>query len=247
MDYDVFSEFYDKLTDNVDYENRAQYILRLFKKYGSAPSLLLDLACGTGSFSLSFAKKGIEVIGVDPSPEMLSIAQNKSVSEGLDVFFLCQKAEELNLMGTVDGIICCLDSLNHITDYKNLCKAFEKAALYLESGGLFVFDVNTVYKHQKVLSGETFVFDEDDIYCVWQNSECDSKNRVDIKLDFFTQNENGTFNRVSEEFSERAYDNAEIQKALQNSGFETLEILGDMSENQPTETEERIYYVAKRK
>lgn len=247
MSYNAFSEFYDLLTDNVEYEKRTQYIVGLFEKYGSVPSCLLDLACGTGSFSVCFAKKGIEVIGVDPSPEMLSIAQNKSAESELDIFFLCQKAEELCLFNPVDGIVCCLDSLNHITDYKKLCQAFKRASRYLKSGGIFVFDVNTVYKHREILSGETFVFDEDEVYCVWQNSECDNKNQVDIRLDFFAQNKNGSFNRMTEEFSERAYENDEIEKALKNADFDVLAVLGDMSDRPPTETEERIYYVAKRK
>ena len=65
--YSNFSQVYDSLMYDVDYKKRTAYLLKLFKKYGKKPSLLLDVACGTGGFSHEFAKQGIEVIGVDMS------------------------------------------------------------------------------------------------------------------------------------------------------------------------------------
>ena len=119
MSYENFAETYDILMNDVDYKSRTEYLLKLFKNHGKIPTLLLDLACGTGGFSNCFAKKGIEVIGVDMSEEMLAKAGENSAEMGTDVLFLCQKAEELDLYGTVDGAICCMDSLNHITNIKN--------------------------------------------------------------------------------------------------------------------------------
>ena len=120
-EYDNFAAVYDRLMSDVDYKARTKRILQLFKEYDRTPELLLDLACGTGGFSNEFAQNGIEVIGVDISEEMLSAARENSAKLGTDVLYLCQKAEELDLYGTVDGAVCCLDSLNHITDYKKLC------------------------------------------------------------------------------------------------------------------------------
>ena len=145
--YNTFAEFYDELTYDVDYKKRTAYLIKLFKKYDKMPTLLLDVACGTGGFSNEFAKQGVEVIGADMSEEMLTIARQRSMENGLDVLYLCQKAEELDLFGTVDGAVCCLDSLNHITDYKKLCKAFKKISLFLEKDRLFIFDVKIGRAH----------------------------------------------------------------------------------------------------
>ena len=105
--YSNFAAVYDSLMYDVDYKKRTAYLLKLFKKYSKKPTLLLDVACGTGGFSNEFAKQGIEVIGADMSQEMLSVAREKSVQQGHDILYLCQKAEELDLYGTVDGAVCC--------------------------------------------------------------------------------------------------------------------------------------------
>jgi len=244
--YSQFALVYDQLMQDVNYRERTSYLFKLFKKFGKAPTLLLDLACGTGGFSNEFALRGIEVIGVDMSEEMLLAARENSADLATDVLFLCQKAEELDLYGTVDGVICCMDSINHITDIKKLKKAVEKVSLFLEDDCLFIFDVNTVYKHQHVLADNTFVIEEDDVYCVWQN-EYNAKNlTTDITLDFFVENGEG-YTRYSEEFSERAYTQEELEEILSECDFEIEAIYGDMTTDSPDENCERAIYVARKR
>ena len=245
--YSDFASVYDRLMRDVDYKARTEYILKLFKKYGKAPTLLLDLACGTGGFSVQLAKHGIEVIGVDMSEDMLGIARENSADADTDVLFLCQRAEELDLYGTVDGVICCMDSLNHITDIKDLQKAISRVSLFLEEDCLFIFDVNTVYKHEKVLGDNTFVIDEDGVYCVWQNEYGSKSKTTNITLDFFVEQENGVYERFGEEFSERAYTREELSEILERSGFELIAVFGDMTEREPKNDCEREIYIAKKK
>ena len=148
MSYKSFAGFYDSFTSDVGYKERAEYMLALFAKFDRKPTLLLDVGCGTGNFSYQFAEKGIEVIGADPSAEMLSIASSRQNEVEKPPIFLCQSAENLDLYGTVDGAVACLDTLNHITDFAELKRSIAKISLFLESGRLFVFDVNTLYKHK---------------------------------------------------------------------------------------------------
>lgn len=243
--YDFFACVYDDLMYDVDYKKRTSYLMKLFKKYDKAPTLLLDAACGTGGFSNEFAKLGTEVIGVDMSEEMLSIAREKAMESGKDILFLCQRLEELDLYGTVDGAVCCLDSLNHITDYNTLCKAIKKTALFLEEGRLFIFDVNTEYKHKEILGNNVFVIERDDVYCVWANKYTEKNKVTNISLDFFIK-ENDVYNRYSEEFSERAYTSEQLEKALQKAGLEIVNIFGDMTENPLSDTSQRAIYVTRR-
>ncbi|MBO5020864.1 MAG: class I SAM-dependent methyltransferase [Clostridia bacterium] len=245
--YSDFAYVYDRLMCDVDYEARTEYILKLFNKYGKKPSLLLDLACGTGGFSVQMAKHGIEVIGVDMSEEMLGMARENAIDSGSDVLFLCQRAEELDLYGTVDGAICCMDSLNHITDIKDLEKAVSKVSLFLEEDCLFIFDVNTVYKHEKVLGDNTFVIDEDGVYCVWQNEYDPTTKITNIMLDFFVETEDGAYERFGEDFCERAYTREELKCILEQSGLTLLAVLGDMTECEPESCCEREIYIAKKK
>ena len=247
MSYSDFAVVYDCLQSDVDYKARAEYLLGLFKRYDRQPTLLLDMACGTGGFSLCFADKGIDVIGVDPSAEMLQIAKNKAEKQQKELLLLCQSAAELDLYGTVDGAVCCLDSINHIIDEDELQESFDKISLFLEPGRLFIFDVNTEYKHREILSGNTFVYDTDEVYCVWSNSPCDDEGIVDIHLDFFQKQSNGSYVKTSEEFSERAYKEETLEKMLQKAGLEVLVVLGDMTERKAECTDERIIFVTRKR
>ncbi len=244
--YSSFALVYDKLMCDVDYSARTEYILKLFKKHGKTPTLLLDLACGTGGFSNQFALRGVEVVGIDMSEDMLSAARENSAELGTDVLFLCQRAEELDLYGTVDGAVCCMDSINHITDIKTLHSAIEKVSLFLEKDCLFIFDVNTPYKHREILGNNTFVFEQDDVYCVWQNEYDEEKLQTQIYLDFFIEQQDGMYARFSEDFCERAYSRQELSKILCDCGFEILCVYDDMTENSTQDTSEREFYVAKK-
>ena len=243
--YNDFAYSYDALMNDVDYEGRTEYLISLFKKFDKMPTLMLDLACGTGEFCNLFANNGVSVIGVDISYDMLSIAREKTAQKGNDVLYLCQDATELDLYGTVDGAICCLDSLNHIVDYNDFCKAISRVSLFLEKDRLFIFDVNTEYKHKEILGNNTFVIDTDEVYCVWQNEYEPKDNTVEINLDFFTREDDGYF-RTGESFCERAYTVAEIENALKSAKLKIEAVFADMTEDKPNEKTERIIYVTRK-
>lgn len=245
-DYDAFSKCYDRFTGDVEYTARANRLLELFNRYDKKPSLLLDLACGTGNFSFLMAENGIDVIGVDCSEGMLAAAIAKLPEGATNPLFLNQYAEELELYGTVDGAISMLDSLNHITEYENLVKALQRVSLFLEKGRLFIFDLNTPYKHKAVLGNNTFVREDEKAFCVWQN-EYAGENTVDIYLDFFIENPNGSYERLSETFSEVAYTAKQVQTALNKAGLELVDFFDDLTDQKPTEKTERITYIVRKK
>ncbi len=244
--YDDFSVFYDSFTEDVDYAARTKWLLELFSRYDRKPTLLLDLACGTGNFSFEFAKAEIDVVGVDCSEGMLAKAIEKLPENSQNPLFLNQSAEQLELFGTVDGAISMLDSLNHITDYEDFCRAISRVSLFLEPERLFIFDLNTLYKHEQVLGNNTFVRENEDAFCVWQN-DYQEDGLVDIYLDFFKELPDGRYDRFSEEFSERAYSNEQVLKALEAAGLETVAMLDDQTDAPPTEYTERITYIVRKK
>ncbi|MEE1197654.1 MAG: class I SAM-dependent methyltransferase [Acutalibacteraceae bacterium] len=240
--YKDFAFYYDALTLDVNYKERTEYLCSLFEKYDRMPSLLLDLACGTGNFSVELAAKGIQVIGVEPSSDMLSVAMQKATE---NIMYLCQSAEELELYGTVDGAVCCLDSINHITDADTLKKAFERVTLFLEKDRLFIFDVNTEYKHREILGNNTFVTEQENIFCVWQNFYDESEKITDINIDIFEE-ENGSYNRICEDFSERCYSRGELEAMLNSAGLKIEAVFDEMTFDAPKSDSERIVYVVRR-
>lgn len=244
--YTDFAFCYDRLTENVDYKSRAEHICQIMNQCNHDPGVCLDLACGTGNITLELAKRGIDVFGVDGSPEMLSVAQQKLSEHGYDVLLICQMMQNLELYSTVDTVICCLDSINHITDPKDVQSTFDGVSKHLNSNGYFIFDVNTIYKHRNVLSNNTFVYDVDDVFCVWQNDFEDETNIVTINLDLF-EPDGDAYYRSSEEFCERAYSIEQLVGMLERSGFEVVGIYDDMSFNKPKQDSERIIFVARKK
>lgn len=245
--YGDFAYYYDSLTENVDYEKRCEYIRGLLAENGVGEGILLDLACGTGTLSLMLSAMGYDVIGVDASEDMLSVAQEKKMETGEDVIFLCQRMEELDLFGTINACVSTLDSINHVTDEKAVKEIFRRVSLFMEDKGLFIFDVNTPYKHREVLGDNTFVYDTDEVYCVWQNSTDDNL-LTRVSLDIFEKDEDDeeTYYRYSEEFSERGYDLEDIKCWLEINKFEVIGIYEEMTKQPVKADTQRAVFVARK-
>ena len=248
--YGDFAFYYDSLNVEAEYERRADFFHTLLKEGGVKDGILLDLACGTGAMSELFAEKGFDVIGVDSSESMLSVANEKKLQSGHDILYLCQSMQELDLFGTVDCCVCALDGINHLTSEADVRLAFRNVALFMRPGGVFVFDVNTPYKHEKVLGNNSFVYDLDDLFCVWQNTFSAEDNTTQITLDVFEKDSEGeaddVYYRTRESFYERAYPTDLLVSFLNGTGFEKVKIFSEFSADPPEENSERIVISAVR-
>ncbi len=247
--YSFFAKFYDILTENVSYRERAAYFDRLIKKYGGKEKgVLLDLACGTGSLSEELSALGYDVIGADNSPEMLGEALEKKINKGLSVQYVCQDMRELDLFGNPDIVVCALDSLNHLESAEDIGKAFRSVSVFLEAGALFIFDMNTPYKHKDILGNESFVYETDSVFCVWQNEfEGGNENKVNISLDFFEERDDGFYERSSEYISEIAPEISVIKKLLEDADFQLLALYDYDSEKPVTDKSEKFVCVSVKK
>lgn len=243
--YGVFAEYYDRLTENVEYKKRADYFRTLLSAQGVTGGTLLDLACGTGRLLIEMAAFGFDVIGVDASAEMLCVLQNKPETAELKPLLLCQTMQTLDLYDTVDTVVCALDSINHLTDSKDVKAAFQRVSLFLNPGGVFVFDVNTVYKHKAILANNTFVYDLDGLFCAWQNRLDEKKDTVEITLDFFEE-EDGAYYRSTETIAERAYPLEDIRAWLEEAGLTVLNIYEELTQSPPKSDTQRAVFVCKK-
>ena len=244
--YNVFARYYDELTANINYRKRAEYFHEIIKKFKTTENnILLDLACGTGSISEEMARLGYDVIGVDNSQEMLGIALDKKFDSELNIQYLCQDMRNIDMFGTIDVTVCALDSINHLSCIDDVRKVFEKVSLFSEYNGLFIFDVNTLYKHRKILADNTFTYETDNVYCIWENSLNKDTDEVRMNLEFFELEENGLYSRSSDCFSEKAYSEETIEKLLAETNFEIIGKYGDDTFESPSETSQRIIYTAR--
>ncbi|MBP3380624.1 MAG: methyltransferase domain-containing protein [Ruminococcus sp.] len=244
--YNVFARYYDSLTANIDYVKRGEYFHSIISKFRKTEgNLLLDLACGTGSISEVMARLGYDVMGVDYSGEMLSIAMNKKFDSGLDICYLCQDMRRLDLYGSPDVTICALDSINHLDSLEDVRSVFRNIAFFSVPDGLFLFDVNTIYKHRCILANNTFTYETDEVYCVWENTLVPETDEVKMNLEFFELESGGLYSRSSDAFSEKAYSETELEKILAEEGFEILGKYGDDTLLPPAEDAQRLVYVTR--
>ena len=240
--YNSFAEYYDELLEDGRYEDRCKYVLDAAERFGHPMGKTLDLACGTGTLTLLLRQSGVDVFGIDGSVEMLSEAMQKSLAAGEHILYVCQQMQNLELAENIDTCVCSLDSLNHLTDEGDVRRTFSGVAKYMNPGGLFIFDVNTVYKHREVLADNAFILENEHVFCAWQNF-LRKDDIVDISLDFFEE-ENGVYHRSSEDFSERAYSEEALREMLENAGFEVLAVCSDLSFDPPKPDDQRIIFIA---
>jgi ubiquinone/menaquinone biosynthesis C-methylase UbiE len=239
--YTSLAASYDRLTNDVAYAQILEFLEALLQAEGSHPETVLDLACGTGSMSILLAKKGYRVIGADMSEDMLTEAQMKADAlEGNRPFFIRQRMEKLRLPEPVDCIVCCLDSLNYITD-PDLCRqAIARAYRALKPGGIFLFDVNTPEK-LRAMDGQIFLDEDDDVFCVWRG---EFEGRIcRYGIDLFSR-EGERWLRSFEEHLEYAYTPEELTQYLHDAGFVRVRVYGDRRMELPAEGEQRIYFSA---
>lgn len=243
--YNNFAYIYDKLMYDVNYKEWADYIEQIFKVNEIKPSLVLDLGCGTGSFCTEMAQRGYEMIGIDMSAEMLMCAKDKATKKELDILYLNQDMADFELYGTVDAIVCLMDSINYITNIRDVKRIFKLVQNYLNPGGLFIFDINSYYKLEKVLGNNVFYSMDDDISYIWQNQFDKRRKICEFDLAFFVK-ENDSYKRYDEIHYERAFEVAQLKKLLNVCGLDCIKVYDGLTFSSPGAKSERIFFVSKK-
>ncbi|MCL2361338.1 MAG: class I SAM-dependent methyltransferase [Defluviitaleaceae bacterium] len=237
--YSGFAYMYDVLMKDVPYDAWACYIDRVLQRHLSESKghIVVDLACGTGNITFPLAGMGWDMIGVDISVDMLSQAQAK----GNGVLFLCQDMRELDLYGTVDGIICACDGFNYILKEAELAALFKRIRMFLNPGGVLIFDMNTEYKFKELLGDKSFVGKGDGASYVWNNSY-----NPDTGINMYHVEFNPANGRPFEEVHyQRGYSVETICELLKDAGFGTVDVKDGYTDVVPGENCPRVVYIAR--
>ena len=241
--YEALAGSYDALTGDVDYDGMLDFLEAVHRELGKRPEQAVDLACGTGSLSVRMARRGYRVTGVDRSPDMLTEAYDKALDlPGERPVFVCQSMEALELPQPVELVVCCLDSLNYLTDPADCRETFRRVYESLRPGGVFLFDINSAEK-LRGLDGQVFLDETDDVYCVWRAEFDEGERRCYYGMDLF-QRDGDVWRRSFEEHVEYAYEAGELRAWLEAAGFSRVETFGDRRLAPPEPGEQRIYFAA---
>ncbi len=240
--FSALAEYYDRFV-GADYDKISGAIDGIIKKHFPGASLICDIGCGSGTVTLSLLEKGYDMIGIDGSIDMLTEAMNKrSLVENQEkALFLCQQLPDFELYGTVDCIISTLDTLNYITDEKNLDRLFYWFHNYLNPNGLLIFDINTLRKYNFLLNGHCAIYDEEDVFMTW-DSRFDGE-ICNHHLSVF-EKEGDVYLRSDEDQVQRYYSFEVIKAMLKKHHFKLIGITDDYTDKPPDEKTERLVIIA---
>ena len=256
--YQGFAGVYDEFMDNTPYEEWAERLDCLIKKYGvslperdaenlldSEKNLVLDMGCGTGTLTELMYQKGYDMMGIDLSGEMLAVAMDKKTESGSHIIYLQQDMRELELYSTVGTIYSMCDSVNYILEEDELLQVFSLVNNYLFPGGVFIFDFNTVYKYREVIGDTVIAENREDCSFIWENYYDPEEEINEYDLTIFVQEEEDIFRRFTETHLQRGYTAEQMRALLEQAGLNVLEIMDSDTGEAATATSERVYIVAK--
>lgn len=241
--YIGFAQMYDALMADCPYDVWAAYVKKILDKQfqGRKDLLILDLACGTGNMTLRLAKKGYELIGVDASYDMLTEAQSKAFDEDVPILFLAQDMIDLDLYGTIDACICSCDSLNYILENDDLETVFEKVSMFMNPGGVFIFDMKTEYTYKTLLGNRQFIehLKTGEAY-VWDNHYDETKKINEYRVTFHP----GDNDAFEEHHLQRCYTPEEVLTLLKTGRFSQGHVFKAYTDECLTHEDERMSFVA---
>jgi len=238
--YKKFAAVYDIfMARDIPYDAWAAYI---DDTLGGKPAIVLDLACGTGNMTLRLAERGYDMIGADASEDMLAQAQNKAFDQGYRILWLLQDMRRLDLYGTVDAVTCVCDGLNYIIKPDELWEVFRRVRLFLNPGGIFIFDMNTEYKFKEILAEGTFGDAAEGAEYQWDN-RYDAETKInEYRLSFSPAEQSPLV--YKERHLQRAYDIGAVSNWLMDAGFASVRLRDNYTHQPPKADTTRVTFIS---
>lgn len=238
---------YDALMRGVPYRDWVRYLDRLLDTRRAAPRRVLDLACGTGNVTEILARLGYDMVGADLSEPMIAEARCKAAKHGLDIAYYVQDAAELALPDPpFDLCVSLFDSLNYILDPDALARAMERVFAHLAPGGLFVFDINSVFALENGFFDQENLFAEDRLRYVWRSAYDPATRLCRVAMRFFLRDADGVDREFRETHIQFAYQEDELRAMLSQAGFTAIETYQAYTLRPVRPTTDRIFFVAQR-
>jgi SAM-dependent methyltransferase len=247
--YDQFAPIYQRGPYVRFSQNLAESVLPDYlDSLDFQPANILDVACGEGSFAVAMAKLGNQVTGVDQSQRMIALADERAAQTGDAVRFIVKDMRDLGFTEEFDLVTCFFDSMNYLLTIRDLQDAIQGAYRALKPGGLYIFDINTVYGLAVDWMRErTYIQNEADDFIEVHRHEFDYENLIaTVEITIF-QRQGDLWARVDETHRERGYPVADLQFLLSETGFEVMERYGSLSKRTEIQTTSpRAWFIAKK-
>ncbi|WP_298815985.1 class I SAM-dependent DNA methyltransferase [Chloroflexus sp.] len=246
LTYQAYAPIYHAAGQATFGANLARLILA---RQPQPPRWVLDLACGTGAAALVFAAAGANVVGVDRSPAMLTIAGEQAAQRGLAITWITADIRSLPSTpllqpGRFDLCTCLFDSLNQLTSDHDLAAVCQTVGKLLRPGGQFIFDLNTLAGFTAWHEYDQVIFDGRDLLVVNRLHFDHSRQRAYGRFVWF-QRQGNRWWRGEETHCERPWSEEEIAAALTANRLRLIARLTPEGEAAASDAP-RIVYVAER-
>ena len=165
------------------------------------------------------------------------------------ILYLLEDMRELELYGSVRAVVSVCDSMNYILEEADLREVFSRVHEYLEEDGVFIFDLNTVYKYRDLLGETTIAENREEGSFIWENyfDEETGINEYDLTLFIRDQEEGDLYRKFEETHYQRAYRLSEVRRAVEEAGMEFLTSYDAGTREPVREDSQRIYIIAREK
>ncbi len=245
--YSSFAQVYDMFMDNVPYEEWSRYLIGLLKEYGIEDGLVADLGCGTGKITRLLSDAGYDMIGVDNAAEMLEIAREiQEDEERDDIWYLLQDMRELELSGEVNAMVSICDSMNYILEEEELKEVFLRVKEYLQTGGIFIFDMNTLHKYRDMIGETTIAENREEGSFIWDNYFYEDEMVNEYELTLFIREENGLFRKYEETHYQKAYELDTVKRLIEEADLKFVTAYDAFTREPVNRDSERMYIIARK-
>lgn len=239
--YKEFSQIYDLMMADIEYKKWTSFII---DKIGDGRKKILEAACGTGNITALLAEKNYKVTAFDLSGDMLVNAYEK-VGRNPNVKLLNQNMVNFKIDERFNDAICCCDGINYL-NREEVLLFFKNVGEHLTNKGKFIFDMSTEYKYKSLLR-DTYVYDDEKIFYVWENMLDEEMAKLNLEINFFVKNSYDKYTRITEIQTQYIHDSDFIIKSLEKSGFEFISVYNDYNDELLNETSLRAVFYASKK
>ena len=229
----MLAEFWDLFRgDTSTWEDRLFY-LDVVKKYGQP---VLDVGCGTGRILLDFMQQGIDIEGVDNSPEMLELCRQKGEKLNLKPTVYQQEMTELALSRQYQAILVPSSTFQLLLDATLPPIAMNRFYEHLLPGGVLAMPFMTLWKEGDPLESEftrEVVRPEDGATVRrWQHARFDPETELEHTIDRYEIIREGNV-FASEEHRQspatRSYTQEQAMTLYQNTGFKDIQVFSEFT------------------